>query len=166
MRKIILIIHNIRSCHNVGSMLRTADGLGASVIISGYSPYPQMINDTRMPHEASRISKQISKTSLGAEEFLDWRIDADISLLLTTLKSRDYEIVGLEQTSSSVKIQHYKPSNKIALIVGSELDGLSEHLQGLTDKLLEIPMLGKKESFNVSVAAAIALFHCRFSKPS
>ena len=78
-RKILLIAHNVRSCHNVGSLLRTAEGLGASVILSGYTPYPKLDKDTRLPHEIRKLHNQIHKTALGAEDSADWKHTSDIN---------------------------------------------------------------------------------------
>src|SRR2546430_11852145 len=98
MRSIILIAHNLRSCHNVGSLLRTAEGLGIEkVILSGYTPYPMHTNDRRLPHLAQKITKQIHKTALGAEETLAWEHHADLLPVLARLKKRGYAVAGLEQ---------------------------------------------------------------------
>lgn len=163
MKKLILIAHNLRSCHNVGSLLRTAEGLGVSmVVLSGYTPYPAHSNDTRLPHESIKINKQIIKTSLGAEKTIDWEHHNDITELIKKLQKDGFEIWGLEQTEKSVNLPEFAPPKKLALIIGRELEGIEENIIELCKGTVEIPMFGKKESFNVAAAAAIALYHCTF----
>jgi len=160
--KIVLILHNVRSCHNVGSMLRTADGLGIEqVYLTGYTPYPKNISDTRLPHLASKITSQIAKTALGAEETVHWEHYEELHLALEKLRKRGYLIAALEQTADSINLSDFKRPEKIAIIVGSEVAGLDSEVLKIVDTCIEIPMLGKKESFNVSVAAAIALYHLK-----
>jgi len=160
MAKIVLVIHNIRSAHNVGSLLRTADGLGIyKVYITGYSPYPETMNDTRLPHERLKISKLVNKTALGAEKSVNWQHVKDVYNLIDRLKKSNYKIAALEQTAKSVMLPEYKVKEKEALIVGNELTGIDDEVLLKCDVHLEIPMLGRKESFNVAVAGAIALYH-------
>jgi len=164
MRQIVLIIHNVRSAHNVGSLLRTADGLGLDkVIISGYSPYPVTQNDTRLPHLAQKTASQIAKTALGAENSVVWsRID-DLDEAINDLAARGFTIAALEQTKTAKPLNNYRPPDKIALIVGNEITGIDERLLEMANAHLMIPMLGNKESFNVAVAGAMALYHLRYS---
>lgn len=163
MKDIVLLLHNIRSTHNIGSIFRTSDGLGVSkIILSGYTPYPMLTqNDPRLPHIAQKLTRSISKTALGAETLVPF--EHSPSPPIETLKSNGYTIVGLEQDIRSRPLTEYSPSGKIALLLGNELDGISEEHRALCDTLLEIPMQGKKESFNVSVAAGIALYHLVYS---
>ncbi len=164
MREIVLIAHNLRSCHNVGSLLRTADGLGIKkVYLTGYTPYPQHPNDTRLPHLSTKISKQISKTALGAEVMVPWQHHDGITNLLVGLKANGFTIAAIEQSHHAVSLPEYAPPGKIALLVGREVEGVEQAVLALCDKILEIPMFGTKESFNVVQAAAMAMFHCRFS---
>lgn len=159
----VLVAHNLRSAHNVGSLLRTAEGLGVDkVFLTGYTPYPAISNDSRMPHLTASIHKKISKTALGAEESLDWEHAENIGPLINSLKDRGYLVVALEQNSKSVELQHFKPPKNIALIVGREVEGIEPEILNMVDRILEIPMAGKKESFNVAIAAAMALYHIRF----
>ena len=159
MRTIILIAHNLRSAHNVGSLLRTADGLGLqTVYLTGYTPYPVMEHDERLPHLAQKISKQITKTALGAESSQSWVHADDISTVLTALKDEGFVIAALEQAENAILLPQYKSPEKIALIVGREVEGVEHELLDACDTIIEIPMYGRKESFNVSVAAAIALY--------
>lgn len=157
MPKIIVIAHNIRSTHNVGSIFRTCEGLGVErIILSGYSPYPKLPDDTRLPHIAEKLHTQIHKTALGAEELVLFEYVVDPPL--DNLKAQGYEIVALEQSPNSIILSSYSPPDKIALLLGEEVDGVSSDLLKQCDTILEIPMHGKKESFNVSVAAGIALY--------
>lgn len=158
-----MIVHNVRSTHNVGSLLRTCDGLGVEkVYMTGYTPYPGIKKDTRLPHLVKSLSQRIHKTALGAETSVAFKYRSDIKGLLTELRQSGFKIVGLEQTVKSSNITKFKTKDPIALIVGEEVAGLSLDIVALTDWQLEIPMLGQKESFNVAVAAAMALYHLRF----
>jgi 23S rRNA (guanosine2251-2'-O)-methyltransferase len=163
MRDLVLIAHNLRSTHNIGSLLRTAEGLGVGkMIISGYSPYPLLPKDDRLPHLAQKIDKQILKTSLGAEKTLKWEHTTDINSLIKELKRAGYIVAAVEQSPDSIKLPGFKPPEKLALIVGREVEGVEPEVLALCDLILEIPMFGSKESFNVVQAAAMALYHCRF----
>lgn len=164
MRTIVIIAHNLRSTHNVGSLLRTAEGLGVSkVILSGYSPYPLLRVDARLPHEAKKIDAQIVKTALGAERTQAWEHIASIPAIINELKAQDFTIAALEQTAHATALPGYSPPEKIALILGREVEGIEPEVLALCDTVLEIPMYGKKESFNVVQAAAMAVYHCRFA---
>lgn len=157
-----MIAHNLRSAHNVGSLLRTAEGLGVKqVYLTGYTPYPLQPEDERLPHQVLKIDKQISKTALGAEKLLG--VHADINAALTDLKNSGYVIAAIEQSENSVELPKYNPPSKVALVVGREVDGLEPEILNQCQTVLEIPMFGKKESFNVVQAAAITLYHCRFA---
>lgn len=162
MSSLVLIAHNLRSSHNVGSLLRTAEGLGvAEVYLTGYTPYPLQKNDTRLPHMAKKLSGQIAKTSLGAEKSVGLH-HADIAELISELSAGGYEIAALEQTPDALALPKFKAPGKLALIVGREVEGLESKIVELCDLAIEIPMSGNKESFNVAVAAAIALYHCKY----
>lgn len=162
-REIVLIAHNLRSCNNIGSLLRTADGLNVkTVYLTGYSPYPEQKVDTRLPHIKERVSKKIKKTSLGAEETVDWLHKADINEVIKNLHAGGYQLVGLEQTKDSVSLEKFLPNTKIALLVGREVEGLEQELLRQIDAAVSIPMLGKKESFNVVQAAAMAIYKFRY----
>lgn len=163
MRDIILIAHNLRSIHNVGSLLRTADGLAVKkVLLSGYTPHPTYAHDRRMPHESAKITAQIRKTALGAEGHVTWEYHAELLPVIQHLKKNGYIVVALEQTPDSRDLPKYHPPEKIAIIVGREVEGVEQEILDACDLALEIPMFGKKESFNVVQAAAMALYHCRF----
>jgi 23S rRNA (guanosine2251-2'-O)-methyltransferase len=157
MPDIIIIAHNIRSTHNVGAIFRTAEGFGISkIILSGYTPYPQLAKDSRLPHIAQKLTKQISKTALGAEAIVPFEYLEQPPL--EALKSDGYRIVALEQDPHSIALASYKPSEKIALLLGEEVEGITPELLTQCEDIIEIPMVGKKESFNVSVATGIALY--------
>lgn len=157
MAEIVVIAHNIRSTHNVGAIFRTAEGFGISrIILSGYSPYPLLPGDTRLPHLRDKIDGQIHKTALGAELLVPFTYEEQPPL--ERLKQEGYRVVGLEQDDRSVMLPEYKVPEKLVLLLGEEVSGLTPELRTQCDDLIEIPMQGKKESFNVSVATGIALY--------
>jgi tRNA G18 (ribose-2'-O)-methylase SpoU len=144
-KEIHLVLCNIRSRENVGSIFRTADAVGVSKIyLCGITPTP--------PHE------KISKTALGAEEFVDWEYCKDTWRLLGKLKKDKINIVALEQTKESTDLFKFKSKFPLALVVGNEVNGLSPQILKYCDKKISISMYGKKESLNVSVAVGIALY--------
>lgn len=157
MPDIIVIAHNIRSTHNVGSIFRTSEGFGVSkIILSGYTPYPVMPSDTRLPHIADKLTAQIHKTALGAESMVPFEYQPAPDL--AALKTAGYRIVGLEQDARSIMLDDYTAPDKIVLLLGEEVNGITSDMRSQCDDLVEIPMVGQKESFNVSVAAGIALY--------
>lgn len=157
---ITLLIHNIRSTHNVGSLLRTADGFGVSKIIcSGYTPYPRVSGDNRLPHIVDKLSRQIHKTALGAENTVDLEYVVDVRSWLEENKIKaKLPVYALEQATGSKQLRTFQPEHDFALLIGEEVHGIAPDLLEWCDEILEIPMHGVKESFNVSVAAAIALY--------
>jgi len=157
MPEIIVIAHNIRSTHNVGAIFRTAEGFGiAKIILSGYSPYPTLAKDSRLPHISEKLTSQIHKTALGAENLVPFEYIEHPPLV--ELKEQGYRIVGLEQADRSINLSDYHSPKKIALLIGEEVHGIEDELLSQCEDVLEIPMVGKKESFNVSVATGIALY--------
>lgn len=153
----ILIIPDIRSAENVGSMLRTADAVGVSkVYITGYSPTPL--------DKYGRKRKDIAKTALGAEDSVPWEYKKSLPLLIKKLQKEGYRVIALEQDEKSIDYRKLdtifggKATKKLALIVGNEVTGLEEKILRECDAIIEIPMQGKKESLNVAVACGIALF--------
>lgn len=156
MTKITLVLHNIRSTHNVGSIFRTAEGFGVEkIILSGYTPYPTFTDDSRLPHLAEKITSQIHKTALGAEHMVPFEYYEGITTWLTT---NTLPLIALEQSSRSIPISTYTPPHEIALLLGEEVNGIEPDLLQKCTDVLEIPMSGQKESFNVSVATGIALY--------
>jgi tRNA G18 (ribose-2'-O)-methylase SpoU len=162
--QIVVIAHNIRSLLNVGAILRTAEGFGVKqVYLTGYTPSP----DRGLPHVRAKLAKQLHKTALGAENLVKFGDGGEIGALLSFLKEKDYQIIGLEQDPKAIKLPNYQPpKDKIALLLGEETAGLTPELRELCDQLIEIPMFGRKESFNVAVAAGIALYHLTTTKPA
>lgn len=157
MPEIIVIAHNIRSTHNVGAIFRTSEGFGVKkIILSGYTPYPHTLNDRRLPHIALKLTSQIHKTALGAEESVPFEYQEEPDI--TSLKNNGYRIVGLEQDDRSILLSSYVSPEKIVLVLGEEVHGIPTKLLNECEDILEIPMVGKKESFNVSVATGIALY--------
>ncbi len=157
MSEIVVIAHNIRSTHNVGAIFRTSEGFGVSkIILSGYTPYPTLSSDTRLPHISRKLTDQIHKTALGAEAIVPFEYQETPDI--TTLKAAGYRIVGLEQDDRSIMLQDYATPDKVALLLGEEVEGITHDMRDICDDLVEIPMVGKKESFNVSVATGIALY--------
>lgn len=147
-RRICLLAHNVRSLWNVGSFFRTCDAFAVEKLyLTGYTGHPPR--------------KEITKTAIGAEEFVPWEHSKEPLTILEKLQEDGWELVALELTSSSVHLKKFKPSHKTCLIVGHELEGVSEEILSLCTKVVAIPMLGQKESLNVAVAAGIALHHFR-----
>ncbi len=165
MSEIVLIAHNLRSCHNVGSLLRTAEGLGtAKVYLTGYTPYPPMQHDGRLPHESARIARQIHKTALDAEDMIAWEQVPDVLALIVQLQREGFVVAAVEQAPGAVPLPAFMPPAKIALLIGREVEGVEPEVLAACDLALEIPMFGRKESFNVAQAAAMALYRCTFAE--
>lgn len=157
--QIVVIAHNIRSTHNIGSILRTSDGFGVQkVYCTGYTPYPAQPQDARLPHLRDKITEQIHKTALGAETNVPTEQSDELQPVINTLKAEGYQLVALEQAENSVALPDFVPPQKIALLLGEEVYGTPPALLAQCDEIIEIPMVGKKESFNVGVAAGIGLY--------
>ena len=150
-KKTILILNDIRSTHNVGSIFRTADACGISKIyLVGTTPAPI--------DRFGRERKDVAKTALGAEKTVSWEHVKSVVPLLTKLKKEKFSIFALEQSKNSIDYKKVKVEKNTAIILGSEVGGIKESVLNKCDKILEIPMMGKKESLNVSVATGIVLF--------
>ncbi len=163
MTELVIIAHDIRSSHNIGAILRTSEGFGVShVYISGFSPYPTVVDDSRLPHIHTKLTRQISKTALGAEKSQAWSHAESIETLLKDLRKQNFAIVALEQSAGSIKLPAFAPSKKVALLLGREVEGIDQQLLQHCDQIVEIPMFGHKESFNVVEAATAAMYHCTF----
>ena len=150
---LVLILNDIRSAENVGAIFRIADCAGVNKIyLVGYTPAPM--------DRFGRGRKDIAKSSLGAEQTIPWEqvSESELSNLVVKLKFEVFEVGALEQDSRAIDYKKYKPQKNFALIVGNEVDGLTEDVLKLCDKIIEIPMKGHKESLNVSVATGVALF--------
>ena len=143
----IVILDNIRSIHNVGSIFRTSDSfLIEKIIISGYTATPE--ND------------RMKKTALGSSDSVDWEYSDDIIETIKKLQKKDVKIISIEQADESLKIEKFNPvsGTKYAFIFGNEVDGVSDDIINVSDQVLEIPQVGTKHSLNVSVAAGIVLW--------
>ncbi len=153
--ELYLIVHNIRSAHNVGAMFRTADGAGvARVFVSGYTQAPAEPGKQWM----TNAEKSLAKTALGAEHSVPWELASDIHELVGRLRSEGISIVALETGESSIDYCSFVPEGDVALIVGNETEGVDRELLRSCDAVISLPMRGTKRSLNVSVAAGIALF--------
>jgi len=147
----IVILHNIRSVENVGAMFRTADAAGINKIyLTGYTPAPL--------DRFGRKRKDIAKSALGAEEYVPWEYKKSIYPLLAKLKREKYLIIGIEQDKRSIDYKKVKIKRRNTFIVGAEVTGIPQNILKKCDTIAEIPMKGKKESLNVSVALGIAIF--------
>lgn len=166
MNNITLVAHDIRSTHNVGAFFRTCDGLGVQkIIFSGYTPYPSLEDDTRLPHFADKLTRQIHKTALGAECTVDFERFNNLEEVIEKAKQENAVLIALEQYPGSLspeacvqKIKSQYECRPIYLIIGNEVHGVADDLLAKVDIVMEIPMKGTKESLNVSVATAIALY--------
>ena len=146
-----VLLHNIRSAHNVGSIFRTADAVGVShIYLSGYTPCPI--------DRFARPSKEIAKTALGAERSILWEYASHPEKWISELKQQGFTVVGIEQDDRAIDYKQYRTNDKTLVLVGNEVRGLSRGIRDRCDVLLEIPMKGKKESLNVSVSFGVALF--------
>ncbi|MFA5126448.1 MAG: TrmH family RNA methyltransferase [Patescibacteria group bacterium] len=146
-----LIAHNIRSLYNIGTFFRTADALGIDkIFLTGYSGTPPQSG--------------IAKVALGAENTVPWEQYKNISVLIDKLRGRCIQIVALELNKKSIDIFKFRPKFPLALLVGNEVRGISSSLLKQADKIIALPMRGKKESLNVGVAMAVAGYCIRYKK--
>ncbi len=147
MQQVKVILHNIRSLHNVGSVFRSSDAFGISeLILSGYTPTP--------PRD------EITKTAIGAEKYVEWSFVNDIKTEITNLKNSDFKILGLEQTDESISMLDLELTldHSICLIMGNEVSGIDDEILPLVDEFVAIPQYGHKHSLNVSVATGVTLY--------
>lgn len=152
LKAVFVILHNIRSSENVGSIFRTSDAAGVSKIyLTGYTPAPL--------DRFKRKNAKLSKASLGAEEFVPWESVQDIHALIEKLKTENVMVVAVEQSPTSVPYIEPTWGGETTFIFGNEVGGVPQDVLKECDAVIEIPMLGKKESLNVSVSAGIVLFH-------
>lgn len=150
-KDIRVLLHNIRSAHNVGAIFRTADALGVSrVYLSGYTPTPL--------DRFLRPVKEIAKTALGAERSIPWKYFKNPKAMIATLKKEGFTVVGIEQDARAVDYKDYDATDRTLLLAGNEVRGISLSLRNICDVLVEIPMKGEKESLNVSTAFGVVLF--------
>ena len=148
MKNIVLILDNIRSVLNVGAIFRTADGAGISKIyLLGITPDPN--------------HKKLQKTALGAENTVKWEYVKDITSLINELKKEGFELIVVEQTPKAENFYNISYPDKLALVFGNEITGVSTELISKSDKDVIIPMLGKKNSLNVATCAGILMYYIR-----
>lgn len=153
---LVLILPDIRSAINIGAIFRTADAVGISkIFLTGYTPRPT--------DKFGRIQKDIAKSALGAETWIPWEYKKTLIPLINKLKKDNYKIIAIEQDERSIDYRKVIRSDKVAIIMGPEVLGLSKKILNNCDVIAQIPMYGKKESLNVSVACGVALF--RLLKP-
>lgn len=159
MKDIAVILHNIRSLHNVGSIFRTAEVAGVKKIyLTGITPTPL--------DRFGRYRSQLTKVSLGSEKIVAWEKSGSALKLIGNLKKDGYKVFMIEQSKKSTpyyKMKVRSKNLKVALIVGNEVTGLPSSILKRADKILEIPRRGKKESLNVSVACGIVLFRILYN---
>lgn len=164
-KEIIVLLDNIRSRENVGSIFRTADAAGVGKIyLCGITPTPNQYQVSSIKHQGE--TDKIAKTALGAEMWVSWEYRAKTWQVLRELKVRSekFKVVGLEQTKNSKNIFKFKSKFPIVLVVGNEVRGLSPEILKYCDDVIAIPMFGKKESLNVSVATGVALYQIKSSQ--
>ncbi len=152
--RVTVMLDNIRSAHNVGSIFRTADGAGVEKLyLIGTTPAPV--------DRFGRTVAEIEKTSLGAANMVPWEYVENGSVIevVAKLKAEGFVIVVVEQTSSSILLDDFSPPENACYVFGNEVEGVGEELLKLADQVVEIPMKGQKESLNVSVAAGVVLFN-------
>lgn len=144
----VAVLNNIRSLYNVGSIFRTADGAGIEkLFLCGITGHPP--------------DSQITKTALGSEKEVPWEYSQNAETVLRRLKGEGYQIVFLEQLEQSVSFEEFVPQAPVCLVIGNEINGVSDDLLALCDKTVEIEMVGLKNSLNVSVAFGIVAYHFR-----
>jgi len=147
----ILILPDIRSAINIGAIFRTADAVGISKIyLTGWTPRPT--------DKFRRIQKDIAKSALGAETWVSWEYKKTLIPLISKLKKNGYTIIAIEQDKMAIDYRKIKVGVKVAIVMGPEVLGLDKKVLNKCDIIAEIPMYGKKESLNVSVACGVALF--------
>ena len=157
-RKVHIILPNIRSAYNVGSIFRSADCFGAEKIyLIGTTPSP--VN--RWGRTDVGPQKEIAKTALGAEKTIAWEYSEDLSVVIKKLKKEGFHIVAIEQDDTSIDLQDFDKkvtTENVALVFGSEVGGLDKGVLKKVDTIVELPMRGEKESLNVSVCAGVVLY--------
>ena len=144
---VVVVLDNIRSMHNVGSVFRTADAfLMEAICLCGYTPQP--------PH------RDIHKTALGATETVDWFYFEKTTTAVEQLKAKGYTIFAAEQTATSISLENLDSTHyeKIVVVFGNEVEGVQNDVLNLCDGCIEIPQVGTKHSLNISVAAGIVLW--------
>ncbi len=147
-KKKVVILDNIRSVYNVGSIFRTSDALGIDKIyLCGVTPTPT--------DRFGRTRKDLAKVALGAEKDIAWEYFSDTKEIIKKLKKEGFQIIAVEQDKKSVDFKKVKPKYPVAIVMGNEVGGIDKKILTLCDVIAEIPMMGNKESLNVSVSFGI-----------
>jgi 23S rRNA (guanosine2251-2'-O)-methyltransferase len=155
-KELAIIAHNIRSAQNVGAIFRSAECLGAEKIyLTGYSPRPFSEDKDAYIKQGQKL---LAKTALGAEKIVLWEKIKDIGSLIKKLKKDKFQIIALELDKKAEDIKFFEPKFPCALILGNEVRGIDRKILKKCDRIVYIPMKGKKESLNVSVAGGIAMW--------
>ncbi|MFD0749553.1 RNA methyltransferase [Mucilaginibacter calamicampi] len=144
---VVVVLDNVRSMHNIGSIFRTSDGFAVEkIVLCGISAQP--------PH------REIEKTALGATQSVDWTYYAEVTEAMDELKAGGYKIIAIEQAENSTMLNEFSPAEneKYALVFGNEVNGVSSEVMAMADDCIEIPQFGTKHSFNVVVSAGIVLW--------
>ena len=166
MIEVSLILPDIRSTHNVGSIFLTSEIFGVKKIyIAGYTPYPTMPNDARIPHLARKIQSQIHKTALGTEAIVPFEVFGTASEAITSAKEEGNTIYALEQNKDSINLADVQLDQKCAFILGREVEGVAPDVLEQAEQIIEISQLGSKESLNIATASAILLYDICINKP-
>ncbi len=148
--RVVVVLDNIRSLYNTGSILRTADGAGVDrVVLCGITPRPD---------QGGKQRRAIAKTALGAEDTVPWEYEADVRIALTRVAADGYQIVAVETSPDAVSLFEWTPAWPVCLVFGHEKDGVSPDLDSYIDAVIRIPMLGQKRSLNVATAAGVVLY--------
>jgi tRNA G18 (ribose-2'-O)-methylase SpoU len=151
MRELSLILHDIRSSENVGSIFRSADGAGATKIyLSGYTPAPL--------DRFGRENVKLAKSALGSEKSVTWEQVKDVRALIASLQNGGVRVVAVEQDPRSIPYDSFSDEGRVVLVLGNEVEGVPKEILDSADAIIEIPMHGKKESLNVAVAAGVVLY--------
>lgn len=148
--RVVVLLDNIRSLYNTGSILRTADAAGVErVVLCGITPRPD---------QGGRQRRAIAKTALGAEDSVPWEYQPDVSSALRKLAADGFHIAAMETAPDAINLFEWTPAWPVCLVFGHERDGLSTDLTARVDAVIRIPMLGQKRSLNVATAAGVALY--------
>ena len=157
--RLIVVLDNIRSAHNVGAIFRTADALGCEkIFLCGTTPKPGGSG----PSTTLRASRELAKTALGAENYVVWEYKKRTTDVIKDLKKQGFQIVALEQGKKAIDIRKFRPKQRTALVLGYEVKGVAKNILNKCDKIIYLPMFGKKESLNVSVAFGVAGYFLKF----
>jgi tRNA G18 (ribose-2'-O)-methylase SpoU len=147
---VVVVLDNVRSLYNTGSILRTADAAGVErVVLCGITPRPD---------QGVRQRRAIAKTALGAEDMVRWEYQPDTAAAVTSLRGDGYHVVGVEPSEDAVNLYEWTPTWPVCLVFGHETDGMSATAVAAVDTVIRIPMLGRKGSLNVATAAGVVLY--------